>query len=107
MGEDAAVNLDADYVQDMQFRNTTNYPIQFRFTFNNYTSARATPYLDDGKEKIYFIFDYEIIDENDYVRIKTSEGEPIGDREYGKYDNYDVYFFDVESLTLYYIHSNR
>jgi vancomycin resistance protein YoaR len=39
MGEDAAVNLDADYVQDMQFMNTTNYPIQFRFTSNNYTGA--------------------------------------------------------------------
>lgn len=38
-GEDAAVNLDADYVQDMQFMNTTNYPIQFRFTSNNYTGA--------------------------------------------------------------------
>ncbi|MBQ2909677.1 MAG: hypothetical protein IJE53_02605 [Bacilli bacterium] len=63
--------------------------------------------LNDDDRLGDFIFDYEIIDENDYVRIKTSEGEPIGDREYGKYDNYDVYFFDVESLTLYYIHSNR
>ena len=63
--------------------------------------------LNDDDRLEDFIFDYDIIDENDYVRIKTSEGEPIGDREYGKYDNYDVYFFDVESLTLYYIHSNR
>ena len=44
----------------------------------------------------------------DYVLIETKEGQPIGSggRQYGKYDNYSVYFFDTESLTLYYIHNN-
>ena len=62
--------------------------------------------LNDDDRLGNFIFDYEIIDEKDYVRIKTKKGEPIGDSEYGKYDCYDVWFFDVDSLTLYYIHSN-
>ena len=43
-----------NYLYDLGYKE---YDINF--TFNNYTSARATPYLDDGKEKIYFIFDYE------------------------------------------------
>jgi vancomycin resistance protein YoaR len=38
-GEDAAINLDSDYVQDMKFKNIKNYPIQFIFDINNYTGA--------------------------------------------------------------------
>ena len=53
-----------------------------------------------------FDFDYDIIDNNDYVRIETKEGEKISNGEYGKYDDYSVYFFDTDTLTLYYIHSN-
>ena len=51
-------------------------------------------------------FDDSIISEGDYVRVETKEVEKVGDYEYGKYENYSVYFFDVDSLTLYYIHNN-
>ena len=51
-------------------------------------------------------FDENCINESDYVRIETKEGESIGTGKYGKFDNYTIYFFDCESLTLYYIHSN-
>lgn len=51
-------------------------------------------------------FDERIINEGDYIRIKTKEGEKIGNSKYQKYDNYTVYYFDIETLTLYYIHSN-
>lgn len=51
-------------------------------------------------------FDKSIINVGDYIRIKTKEGKKIGDSNYGKYDNYSVYYFDVETLTLYYIHNN-
>ena len=52
-------------------------------------------------------FDPACIGAGDYVLIETREGKPIGqDGRYGKYDCYSVYFFDVESLTLYYIHAN-
>lgn len=44
--------------------------------------------------------------EGDYARIATKEGEKIGDSKYQKYDNYSIYFFDTETLTLYYIHNN-
>ena len=52
-------------------------------------------------------FDTSVINEGDYVKIVTKEGQPInGDSTYGKYDNYSIYFFDIETLTLYYIHNN-
>ena len=51
-------------------------------------------------------FNESIINEGDYVKIKTKEGQPIGNSKYKKYDNYHVYFFDSETNTLYYIHSN-
>ncbi len=53
-------------------------------------------------------FDMRIISEGDYYKVKTKEGQIIGNSEhqYRKYDNYSVYFFDVETLTLYYIHNN-
>lgn len=51
-------------------------------------------------------FNDGVINEGDYIRIKTKEGEKIGDSKYTKYDNYSIYYFDIESLTLYYIHTN-
>ena len=51
-------------------------------------------------------FDVNSITENDYVRIVTKEGTPIGDSIYGRFDNYSVFLFDSETLTLYYIHNN-
>ena len=51
-------------------------------------------------------FDKSIITEGDYVRIKTKEGEPRANLTYGKYDYYSIYLFDIETLTLYYIHND-
>lgn len=51
-------------------------------------------------------FDESIINEGDYIRIKTKEGQKIGDSKYEKYENYSIYYFDLETLTLYYIHNN-
>ncbi len=54
-----------------------------------------------------YSFDPACISTGDYVLIETREEKPIGqDGQYGKYDCYSVYFFDVGSLTLYYIHAN-
>ena len=51
-------------------------------------------------------FDKSCVTPGDLFFIKSLEGEPIGDSEYGKYDNYSVYLFDTETNTLYYIHAN-
>ena len=53
-----------------------------------------------------FDFDINNINEGDYVKIKTKEGQKIANGKYETYDNYSVYFFDIETLTLYYIHNN-
>lgn len=51
-------------------------------------------------------FDAACISEGDYVYLITKENQPIAGGVYGAYDNYSVWFFDVGSLTLYYIHNN-
>lgn len=53
-----------------------------------------------------YSFDDDCISEGDYYIIKTREGEPIGESQYGKYDSYTIHFFDSEGMTLYYIHNN-
>ncbi len=51
-------------------------------------------------------FDPSLIGPGDYARVETREGEHTGKITYGKYDCYTVYFYDVESHTLFYIHQN-
>ena len=53
-----------------------------------------------------YTFDIASVSFGDYVRIETKEGKPIGESRYGKYDDYNVYFFDTDTKTLYYIHTN-
>lgn len=63
-------------------------------------------WMKNADKSIQFDFDIGVINKGDYVKIKTKEGQKIGNSKYEKYDNYSVYFFDIETLTLYYIHSN-
>lgn len=63
-------------------------------------------------------FDESIINEGDYIRIKIRlektinghieivTGDKLEDLQSRQYDNYSIYFFDIETLTLYYIHNN-
>ena len=51
-------------------------------------------------------FDKNIVSKGDFFYIETKEGESIGQGIYDKYDNYDVYYFDVENSILYYFHNN-
>lgn len=52
-------------------------------------------------------FDKDIqINEGDFYYIDTMEGQPIGQGKYKKYDNYDVYYVDIDKCTIYFIHSN-
>lgn len=56
----------------------------------------------------HYNFDKAWIDGKDYIFIDTEEGKTIGnsDHTYGKFDNYDVYFFDTDTWTLFYFHNN-
>lgn len=61
---------------------------------------------DESELATHYAFDESIIGENDYIYIRTKEGAPIGNSTYGKFDNYSIYFFDVDTNTLYYFHNN-
>ena len=52
--------------------------------------------MESGGRMAEYDFDSRCINAGDYVLIDAKDG----------YWNYSVYFFDVETLTLYYIHSN-
>lgn len=66
--------------------------------------------MRDGDEGAYLVNNYHFsradIDESDYIYISDRDGEAIGDGVYSKYDYYNVYFFDSQTTTLYYFHSN-
>ena len=53
-----------------------------------------------------FDFKIEQIEAGDYFYIKSLEGQTVDEIHYEKFDNYTVYYFDVESQTLYYLHNN-
>ena len=54
-----------------------------------------------------YSFDRNVqINKGDYYYIYTLEGKPIGNSKYRKFDNYDVYYVDIETKTVYYIHAN-
>ncbi|MBR0134984.1 MAG: hypothetical protein IJM18_02185 [Clostridia bacterium] len=71
-------------------------------------------YFDDMETRLQafgrleeYDFDPAMISEDDLVRIVTKEGEPVGcSGRYEEYANYDVWLFDTETNTLYYIHNN-
>lgn len=43
---------------------------------------------------------------NDYYYVIDKDGTPIGDGFYEKYEDYDVYYVDMEKCIMYYIHNN-
>ena len=51
-------------------------------------------------------FDKIVVAEGDFFYIDSKEGEPIVQGTYGKFDNYSVYYFDVDAQILYYFHNN-
>lgn len=59
-------------------------------------------------EKYYdkYDFNFEQIKAGDYFAIRTKEGQPIGNATYGKYDDYDVFYYDKEKCILYVFHNN-
>lgn len=52
-------------------------------------------------------FDPAIVEEGDYFYIESKFGQPIGQSSaYGKFDSYDLYYFDLDAQTLYFFHNN-
>lgn len=61
---------------------------------------------DDSELAAHYAFDRAVIDECDYIYIRTKEATPIGDGTCGRFDDYSVYFFDTNTNRLYYFHNN-
>jgi len=74
---------------------------EVRSYFENFSEWMS---VQDREEE--YDFDADCIGEGDYVLIKDREGEAIGDGKYEKFEDYTVYFFDTDTSTLYYIHTN-
>lgn len=55
--------------------------------------------ITGGKLQANYDFDKSVVSQGDFFYIKTKD-------TYGKYDDYTVYYFDVDVLTLYYFHNN-
>ena len=115
-----------EYFDENGFQDYTDY-CKYYYEESNNLFPKSDIYSEVKKEDIenirsYFInfkswmdsadrddeydFDDSCISEWDYFYIQTKEGNPIGDSTYEKFDNYSMYFYDTESATLFYIHSN-
>lgn len=73
---------------------------------DNFTDVISSIKKADSKADIVKKYEFEnsIITKGDYFYIKTREGKAHADGTYGKFDNYSVYFMDMDSMTLYYFH---
>lgn len=54
---------------------------------------------DDNEVALAYDFDSSVISNNDYLYI-------YDDPDYPDLGNYDVYYFDDDTMTLYYFHNN-
>ena len=60
----------------------------------------------EGDRAGKYDFDTKCMTGGDFVLIESKEGVSDGNIVYGKYDNYNIYYFDTESNILYYFHNN-
>ena len=75
-------------------------------TINEYFADFSTRIVNEDYSS-HYDFNYKSqIKEGDYYCIISKEGQRIGDGAYGKFDSYDVYYFDTQKCILYYIHVN-
>ena len=90
------------------FLNETEYNRFFK-TVDEENIENLDGYFENYEQVIQYFeyrdkykFDKSQIKKGDYYYIDS----PEGDSAYGKYDNYDVYYVDVEKRIMYFIHSN-
>lgn len=120
-----------EYYTDGGFQDHTDYA---KYTYSSPTLAdnkylvrldqrrieRLNGYLDDFKKWVDLIregnpkselaenydFDRSVIDDGDYYYIGGGYGETLSDIDYNDQSRYDIYYFDIQTNTLYYFHNN-
>ena len=76
--------------------------IIYRNETNGYTIANMIV----DSEEITLVGYLPFVNKGDYIKVITKEGQTKNGKKYQRFDDYTVYFFDVETYTLYYIHGN-
>lgn len=120
-----------EYYTDGGFQDHTDYA---KYTYSSPTLAdnkylvrldkrrveRLNGYLDDFEKWVDLIregnpknelaenydFDRSAIDDGDYYYIDGRYSETLSDIDYNDQSLYDIYFFDMQTNTLYYFHNN-
>ena len=105
-----------DYVDYCWYQYNSAENVKLRSAYQEITDSevpRVNGYFDnfhgwmEASDRMeQYDFDPSCINIGDSMLLFTKEGQHIGAADYGKYDNYSLYFFDKETARLYYIHSN-
>ena len=105
-----------DFTDYCKYQYESALPIEHDSRYHvvsNEEIAKIIGYYEDfrgwmraGDRLDEFDFDPTWINAGDYCLIHDMEGKPLGQGSYQKYHNYNLYYFDQETLTLYYIHNN-
>lgn len=96
------------YKDNNEIKNNTNYDTVKKENIENIKEYfNEFKNIMESEERLNeYDFNTNQINEGDYYKIVTKEGQYIGDTKYDKFDDYSVYFYDIDKNTLYYIHSN-
>lgn len=81
--------------------NTRDTLTAYIDNFEEWVAAVRSDYPDNELGR-HYDFDRRRIDETDYAYIDPhNDGKTANGMEHGSFNDYDIYFFDTESGTLY------
>ena len=86
-------------------RITEDEAVEFGLYVDNFENWIETIRSVDPENDVVVNYDFDrsIITDDDYIYIYDAS---VDRSLYSKFGNYDVYFFDTETQTLYYFHNN-
>ncbi len=91
---------DYDFINSKFYKSVTDEDInELNDFFDNFYAW--VQYRENYKESYDFNPKLQV-DTNDYFYIEVTDSNDI----YGKYHNYDIYYYDTERHILYYFHNN-
>ena len=94
------------FMNKEEYRLVSN-DAQFRLLMGYFFNFRKQLGLGPDHDRINeYTFDESSITMGDYFYIDKIQVQEISSSPNWIYENYTIYYFDTETLTLYYIHSN-
>lgn len=99
--------IDAEFFNDNpHFTVVTQENMQELLQYVSIHENAVNSHSADNEVRQNYDFDKECISEGDNMRIRDREGDRIGQSFYEKYEDYEIYFFDMEGQILYYFSNN-